>query len=556
MGIKGLARRLEPYSTRYSPEELDGYTAIIDGPGLAYEAHKFALGTTANQLRIPSYHDINNAALSWLNALEDQGIKVSTILFDGALPESKQAERLSRTEQNNRRVQQLRASYATTACPIPTYLGSASYAFLAPSLREALADSPFASRTRIVPGEADDSCALFAKDVPRSIIFTSDTDLLLFDYPPETLIVLFQDDELPTGLKAHSPYEITKKLQLKSLVPFAYAIQERSSEVQDDLVSDARNMNMDSESFMDFSRRYVAAVVAPIYLGQYSGLDTPLQALDVRIFEFIHRALIKAPTLSVYLPLLVEDPNQASAWNIARDVRILSYSLLTPPASTVQEYRRKAQGISPQEISTYSANSIQVPVKELELRIGALMKWAESRNMSQPLLWSLIALSMILAELNTPPSVPLMIRVLNGEFDNSWAFVQLTARLHAAIYSLRMLKQTIDVWLAINSDTTSTLHGSISGLQKHMAAFPSIADPFIVPGQSKRVLMTTEALRELVEEIYMSVGVEVPTEQVSNKKKKRQAREAERKKKKTDQRLQGTSKGTNTFDLLNDAALG
>lgn len=76
MGIQGLARRLEPYSTRYTPQQLEGYTAIVDGPGLAYEAHKMALTAAANQSRIPSYADINNEAINWLSSLEHQGIKV------------------------------------------------------------------------------------------------------------------------------------------------------------------------------------------------------------------------------------------------------------------------------------------------------------------------------------------------------------------------------------------------------------------------------------------------------------------------------------------------
>jgi hypothetical protein len=76
MGIQGLARRLEPYSSRYSSQQLEGYTAIVDGPGLAYEAHKLALSAAANQSRVPSYTDINNEAIRWLNSLEDQGIKV------------------------------------------------------------------------------------------------------------------------------------------------------------------------------------------------------------------------------------------------------------------------------------------------------------------------------------------------------------------------------------------------------------------------------------------------------------------------------------------------
>lgn len=476
----------------------------------------------------------------------------SAILFDGALPDAKRAERLSRTQQNNRRVQQLRASYATTVCPIPTYLGSTSYAFLAPSLREALAKSSFASRTRVVPGEADDFCALFAKDTPRTILFTSDTDLLLFEYHPETLIVLFNDAESPMSFKAYSPHEMAKKLQLKSLVPFAYAIQQRMSEAQDDLVRDARCMNIDSDVYADFSRRYVAGVVAPPYLSQHSGLVPAMQDLDVRTSEFIHQALLKSLSVSAYLPLLVEDPNQASAWNVAQDVRTLAYSLLAPPASSVQEFRRKAQSIVPKEISRYSSANIQVPAKDMESRIGASVRWAEGEPMDPSLLWSLIALSLVLAELNTPPTIPVMMRVLNGEFDNTWAFLQLTARLHAALYSLRMLKQTVDVWLAINTQTQPGLRNILSSLRKSMTSLPSIADTLMVPSQTRRVLAEHDVLRSLVEEIYTSVGVEVPSEQVSNKKKKRQAREAERKKKKAEQRQQGMTKASNAFALLND----
>jgi len=478
----------------------------------------------------------------------------STILFDGALPHAKRAERLARTEQNNRRIQQLRASYATDACPIPTFLGTTSYAFLAPSLRETLAASPFASRTRLVPGEADDSCALLAKNIPRSIIFTSDTDLLLFDYQSETLIVLFQDAESPSNFKAHSPSVIAKKFQLQSLVPFAYAIQQRNLDGHAQLLLAAQGIDVDSAPYVEFRGRYIAAVVDPVYLARHSSLPPEMQVLDVRISEFVHQALLGDLEVSVYLPLLVEDPNQASAWNVAQEVRTVAHSILTP-SSTIHEYRRKAQHVSPQDINCYTAQNLQVPIKETVERVTASVRWAESRAIDTQLLWPLFALSLVLGELNTPPAVPLVMRVLNGDFDNSWTFVQLTARLHAAIYSLRILKQTVAIWLAINENQNSALYESLSRLQKQMSSLPSIADSFMVPGQAKRVRVEPDVLRELVEEIYTSVGVEVPVEQVSNKKKKRQAREADRKKRKMDQRQQGaakTPKSGNGFALLHN----
>lgn len=76
MGIQGLARRLEPYATRFSSDQLDGYSAVVDGPALAYHAHKLALATSVSASRMPSYSDIVSQALCWLTALEANDIKV------------------------------------------------------------------------------------------------------------------------------------------------------------------------------------------------------------------------------------------------------------------------------------------------------------------------------------------------------------------------------------------------------------------------------------------------------------------------------------------------
>lgn len=500
----------------------------------------------------------------------------ATIIFDGALPDSKQAERIPRTEQNNRKVQQLRASYPATTCPIPTYLNSTSYAFLAPSLREALANSPFASRTRIVSGEADDFCALHAKTHPKSIIFTSDTDLLLFDYDPETQVALFADADSLAGLKTYSPSQVAvEKLKVKSLVPFAYAIRQLPYGSIPDLAAHASKIDVDSSAYVDFGQRYIAANVTPKYAQKNEDLNLPLQALDVRVSEFVYEALNASPNLAVrisrflpqlivwvyefvqealsgtqnipvYLPLLVEDPNLASAWNMGQDNRTFAYSLLVPRTATISEYRRKAQHITSEEITSLSALGVQMQAKELEGRISGLMNWSKSKDLSPSLLWSLFALSLVLAELNTPPTITLVSRVLNGDYDNTWAYIQFTARLQAAMYSLRMLKQVTSVWLAINPNANTELHASLSSIQSHISNFPSISDMFIVPGQAHSVAADHEQLKGLIEEIFTSAGVEI--EQLSNKKKKRQTREAERKRRKAEQRQQ--AKPANVFALL------
>jgi hypothetical protein len=74
MGVAGLSTNLEPYAESCALEKLAGYTATIDGPGLAYHAHRIA--SEADPSRCPSYSDIYETALQFLARLEDMNITV------------------------------------------------------------------------------------------------------------------------------------------------------------------------------------------------------------------------------------------------------------------------------------------------------------------------------------------------------------------------------------------------------------------------------------------------------------------------------------------------
>ncbi|KAF1932789.1 uncharacterized protein M421DRAFT_98012 [Didymella exigua CBS 183.55] len=542
MGIPGLARRSEPYAECRSAQQLGGYQAIVDGPSLAYHAHKLAL---AGLPRVPSYADVNTEAIRWLNTLEAANIKVTKIVFDGALPSSKRSERVHRLEQNNNRVRNYRVQYPISSCPVPTYLGSILHAFLAPSLREALLDTPFAARTRIEPGEADDWCALHAKDHARSIIFTSDTDLLLYGYPAETLIVFFQDADVTTGFKSYCPEQMRQRMQLQHLAQFAFAMTREPSHTSDDLLRDAKDLDLSSDAYLEFSGRYAGRTAVPSHVSKVDGLPIPLQKLDVRISEFIHQVLDSSPGPLVYLPLLVEDPNQSSAWSSGQDYRELAYSILAPKTSTVHEYRRKAQGISVQELPMRAPD---VSATDMMAHISGVSKWASDRNLSRALMWPLFALSIVLLDSKTTPSVSVVLRVLNGDFDNSWEFIHLTARLQAVLYSLRILQQVVTVQHAIQGKTSA--EDATLQMAKELSDLPSIADTFTVPGQTRKILVQHEKLKSMVEEIYKASGVSIPTDHVSNKKKKKHSKEAERKKKKQEQRQQARPQTSNVFAML------
>lgn len=401
-----------------------------------------------------------------------------------------------------------------------------------------------------MPGEADDFAAFHAMLLPRSIIFTTDTDLLLYDYQAETVIVFFHDADLLSGFKAFSPYHTKQRLGLQSLVQLAYVVQQRTSESQDELIRDARAIeSKSSTTYHEFSKRY--AFADAMNTRTHSDSKGVANRMDVRTSEFVYQTLDLQTKVSVYLPLLVEDPNQASAWNMGQEIRTVAYSLLATNTNTILEYRRKAQGISPHEIAPTSHQDLKRSMKDLAERTARFRDWADSRGVKPTLLWSLFALGLVVSELNTPPSLSLVTRVINGDFDNTWAFIQLTARLQAAIYSVRMLKQISSAYLAVQGLLyNSELYKYATKMEENMSSIPSIAESIIVPGQIKRVLANHDTLLSLVEEIYTSLGVEIPTEQTSNKKKKRQAREADRKKKKAEQRQQNQTQGTNGTNVF------
>jgi hypothetical protein len=182
--------------------------------------------------------------------------------------------------------------------------------------------------------------------------------------------------------------------------------------------------------------------------------------------------------------------------------------------------------------------------------INGVSKWASDKNITSGSMWPLFALSIVLLDSKTVPSVPIVLHMLNGDYDNSWEFIHLTARLQAVLYSLRMLQQIIIVYQSIHGNNSTGADDVIPQMAKQLSTLPSIADTFTVPGQSRKLLADHERLTSMVEEIYKASGIEVPIEHVSNKKKKKQSREAERKKKKQEQRQQAKAPPSNVFSML------
>jgi hypothetical protein len=77
MGIPHLITFLRPYAEL---ESLSGHNVIIDGPGLCYQMHYSLLGRRTEARNsfeaAPSYEELAEAAIEWLNGLRESGAVV------------------------------------------------------------------------------------------------------------------------------------------------------------------------------------------------------------------------------------------------------------------------------------------------------------------------------------------------------------------------------------------------------------------------------------------------------------------------------------------------
>lgn len=77
MGIPHLITFLRPYAEL---ESLAGRDVVVDGPGLCYHIHYKALGRKTEAQNsfeaAPSYEELGEAAIEWLDGLRENGAVV------------------------------------------------------------------------------------------------------------------------------------------------------------------------------------------------------------------------------------------------------------------------------------------------------------------------------------------------------------------------------------------------------------------------------------------------------------------------------------------------
>ncbi|EAA59030.1 hypothetical protein AN8292.2 [Aspergillus nidulans FGSC A4] len=291
-------------------------------------------------------------------------------------------------------------------------------------------DLPWASVTTMVSGEADTYCASVARCMGACIL-TNDSDLLLHDLGKYGSVVFLDSVELRAGfeqplfpqIKATMlrPSLVARRLGIRSLLLLAFQISKARPET----------------SLVELLRR------------------TKMGIAEVEMARYQQFANMGYP--HVYLSVLKEDHTRQCAWAKGRKYRQLAYSImnLSRPIDErhcfIAEFVRRGRRISEDKLRLLDEGSIFAELELLKARLESLQSSFKksSDNLDY---WAAFALCDVYlvadAELAQNDFQKLEQFLKHGYIGKKlkWEDIHLTAQIHAVLYSLRILKQILDLF--------------------------------------------------------------------------------------------------------------
>ncbi|KAI0396009.1 hypothetical protein F5Y17DRAFT_420809 [Xylariaceae sp. FL0594] len=569
MGIRGLRHALSRYGT---PGSLSGENVVIDGPSLVHrilEGCIFKRQPPDSFACHPSYATLGRLLISWLDELGRNDVRVRKIFFDGYLPPVKWDIRHDRLRTQSKLMKELVISFPAGSSKLPESIynaiekGSAlpqsgfpymaivpKPPFLIPGVLEILrAHQEWGPLVEIVPGEADMYCAEYVRQHGGTIL-TTDSDLLVADLgengtvsylsdiipaehvpsPTSELSDIVPAGQSPTsvGLTAlkFSSRAIEKSLQLDipgGLGRVAFEMEKHGLKFNQ-ATRPGKVMALTGSRKLRF-QEFLEDYTFKTYLPKDHFIHGVLSTLDARVAEIVVQALTldgsgaetRGPdSMSMFLPVVIEDRSKKSAWYMSTAVRELAYGVLqrysSYQARTVFEYRlldasdrlgRRVDVPGPKELDEQCA-SLASTLEQLASRLAAghkkQMLWL-AFAISQEILWSKL-------EQRSPLSISLINNTGARKTENNkdkttagkegdiydWDIIQFTARVQATFYSLRMAKQFLQVAAHLSSkDSTTQLPKSMLDLHNQLKHLPPIVEWPLVPNMSRALATAREA---------------------------------------------------------------
>ena len=357
---------------------------------------------------------------------------------------------------------------------------------MVPVVLDALRSSRFASKLKVVPGEADAYCAEYVRQ-HGGVVLSNDSDLAVYDLGKGAL-AFFESLSLSrcdlcaadtVMVKTLNPIQIARKLQVPSLARFAFAIkQDRTITAGMAILKAAATLRpVEVQRYQEFCREYGESATNGIVSSSNIAMLEQLQSLDPRVAEFVLQARFGSSTsLHAYTPVLLEDPGKASAWKVSASTRAFSYSsfLLSCPRTAkveVWEYSRQENCISPFQITLMDQSQCIAFAEKLDRQIVSF-KQEDDINLTVTL-WRVFSAALVaLWYIERGQAVPTLAleQTLNGKGSTgtwSWTVIHFDAQMQAYLYSFRQVKQLLQ-----HSDLSS-MHLAFGRVSKHLESLPA-----------------------------------------------------------------------------------
>ncbi|KAF2147813.1 hypothetical protein K461DRAFT_283405 [Myriangium duriaei CBS 260.36] len=435
--------------------------------------------------------------------------------------------------------------------------------------------SEFGQVTRVVPGEADIFCAQSAHSSP-AYIFTGDSDLLVHSIGSEGRVAFFKDIEFQqegnasqvSFLEFH-PRAIAERLGLRDLMTLAYHANQDFHRSIPEAAALAKTGAPSGPKYKDFTSPFLSAEHTEFYKSsaafEYLDLDKVCEGLDPRLLEIILQlqvaderkpAIQSDRTLYVFLPLLIEDPTKASAYQPSAGTRRLMYSLLRfidPNVTSASEYYRRGTTVAASLVTLHNtADSIDEMERLATSLNDSLGTWRRLPPSGQ---WRALATTSILdfkrqVGKSLPPLDLITMVILNDkQVSLTWSLLHLRSEVQAVLHCLYLTGQTLMLIFRLE-EVLNLGKQELLCLQRLAAALkplPSVADMF--DWQDCSQVMNSEDVSQIRVALRTLVDQETKTgdgETVSKKKrKKNKAAFAKQRVEASD-----TSKSKNVFDAL------
>lgn len=356
--------------------------------------------------------------------------------------------------------------------------------FLVPAVLEALQHSSYKARVRVVPCEADVACTDPRYCQVGDMILTSDSDLLVHDHAGSVVFFadldVFMTDRLVHMVKAmvYRPRHIARKLGLPDLEALAFYVQSEPHNNLGKSVENAQTLaGADKHSFGNpgLSANIISALASFRTFAAGYHIDTtglfkgPMdlssecitETLDPRVSEVVQQsacgASIRAATdrgdVNAFLPFLIDDPKRISAWHASFNIRRLAYSVLFSNQQSVKQLMEaKRSGYDRIVREKVMLLGVSEHSQRMFMELLHLCQTLRAHLPTQDsvLEWRTFAISMTLSSIKnegrTLPSRDDAVCALRAApIMHSWSQIHARAQVDGMLYSLRILRQVLEV---------------------------------------------------------------------------------------------------------------